>query len=58
MSKPSRFKRKPKLSTGDITPEEWLRLNERFFGKDNIDWDAEEVENDYSDETEELNFDH
>ncbi len=56
MPKPNRFKKKPKLATGDIKPEEWSRLNRAYFGEDNVDWDIKnEVEED-SDETEEISF--
>lgn len=54
--KPNRFKKKPKLNAGDITIEEWERLNRAYFGEDNIREDADITDSENSDETEEIKF--
>ena len=49
-------KRKPRV-VKDLTPAEWARLNENYFGKENADWGptSDDLIVD-DDETQELHF--
>ena len=51
-------KKKPRV-VKELSPEEWARLNENFFGKENADgWTPEKNDSDMNDDdvTEELHF--
>ncbi len=48
---------KKKANEGEITPEQWAKLNRDYYGKDNADWLSDQEEDVTNpDETEELNF--
>ena len=56
--KNNRFKPTRKIHDGDISPEEWVRLNKEHFGEDNATWLPEKNEDDDKDETDEISFDY
>ncbi len=48
---------KKRYDDGEITYDEWRRLNYEYFGENNVDW-IEGEDDDEDDEVKELDFNH